>query len=116
MAIIWPAGLPQLPLYGWSESLGKTFARFETDAGPAQQRHRYTAAVRKFSMPLALTEAQMDTLDTFYTTTTSGGSLAFDWQHPRTGATESFRFTEELSSVETNPGLYRVNLALEMLP
>ena len=116
MAIIWPAGLPQLPLIGWSEDLGKTTARFQTDAGPAQVRQRFTAGVRQLTMPLALTETQMDTLDTFYTTTTSGGALAFDWQHPRTGATESFRFLAPPNATEVTHGLYRLSLSLELLP
>lgn len=116
MPIVWPASLPQTPLIGWSEDLGNGTIRTPTDHGPAQVRRRYTATVRNFSMPLALTESQMNTLDTFWETTTAQGSLRFEWQHPRTGATHEFRFLEQPKPTEAAHGLYRLSLPMELMP
>lgn len=58
----------------------------------------------------------MDTLDSFYESTLAGGSLSFDWLHPRTGQSKSFRFLAPPKATEAARGLYRMTLQLEMLP
>jgi len=114
--LVWPPSLPQEPLIGWVEQWAETRVRTETDSGPAKVRRRFTAGVRQLQLPLALTEAQMATLDTFFDSTTAGGALRFEWQHPRTGATHEFRFLDPPQIQESNPGLYRLTLNLELLP
>ena len=116
MPIVWPVALPDLPLMSWSESFAETRIRTETDTGPAKVRRRSTAGVRNLSLPFALTEAEMATLDTFFHTTTAGGSLRFEWQHPRTGVTYEMRFLDAPQFTETDRGLYRGVIQFEALP
>lgn len=116
MPIVWPPTLPALPLIGWSETFAETRVRTETDSGPAKVRQRYTSGVRKLSLPFALTEAQMADLDDFFTTDTAGGSLRFEYEHTRTGTTYEMRFLAPPQFSETDPGLYRGTIELEVLP
>ncbi len=115
----WPATLPDEPLLaGYRERAPKTALRTEMDAGPAKQRNRFTAGVRPFGFTMDLTRAQVDTLDAFFITTLEGGTLAFDWTHPRTLAAVSFRFvaieTPEYTAVSQQD--WRARLKLEILP
>lgn len=87
--------------------------RSETDTGPAKVRRRFTRAVRRVQVTMALTAAQVETLDTFHTTTLADGSLKFELVHPRTGLTHEFRFVGELSWVEQANGFYRTAFELE---
>ena len=115
-AIVWPPTLPA-PGFNWSETPVPNTVRTPTDTGPAKVRRRFTAQVTNLDLPYDLTKAEADLLvDTFYEVTTAGGSLRFDYPHPRTGATVECRFREPPAFVETNPGLYRGTVRLEVLP
>lgn len=116
MPIVWPVALPDLPLMGWGETFAETRVRTQTDTGPAKVRQRSTAGVRNLSLPFALTESQMGTLDTFFHTDTAGGSLRFEWEHPRTGVTYEMRFLDPPQFAETDRGLYRGTISIEVLP
>lgn len=119
MPLVWPASLPQQPLYdGYQEQAPNLVIRSQMDAGPPKIRQRFTAGIRTFAMRLALTKAQVATLDTFFVTTAAGGSIAFEWVHPRTGATVNYRFV-----VPPQPkyhadadDVWWAELALEILP
>lgn len=114
----WPITLPQRVLAdGYQEPLPEMTIRSEMDAGPAKVRRRFTAAVRTIRCQLALTAAQVTTLDTFYVTTLAGGSLSFDWVHPRTQATVAFRFAAPPQlQPETGGSSWIASLELEILP
>lgn len=116
MAIVWPPALPDMLLIGWSESFEERRVRTQTETGPAKVRQRYTAGVRNLSLPMALTPAQLAILDTFFHTDTAGGSLRFEWQHPRTGATYEMRFLSAPQFAESDRGLYRGVIEVEALP
>lgn len=113
MPIVWPASLPNLPQLGWGEKKLENRIRSETDTGPAKVRRRFTRAVRRVSLPLVLTTAQAATLDDFHTNTLSDGVLRFDYVHPRTGLTHSFRFFNGFNLSEPANGMYRTSLELE---
>lgn len=111
----WPSSLPQLSLLaGAAETVQDATIRSEMDVGPAKRRRRYTAAVRRFSVPLILTVAQVATLETFYETTLSGGVDAFDWVHPRTLAAVSLAFVARYQLQPIGAGYYQVVLELEL--
>jgi hypothetical protein len=114
----WPASLPQDPLaQGFSEQAPNTVIRTTMEAGPPKMRRRFTAGIRNIECQLRLTSAQTDTLDLFFETTLAGGSLSFDWKHPRTGATVTFRFVEPPSYGAVARGtLWWASLKLEILP
>ena len=113
----WPASLPQQVLLdGYGESAPDGALRTQMDAGPAKLRRRTTAVVRTVSGAVVLDASQVATLDSFYLNSLSGGTLAFDWTHPRTLAAASFRFTAPPAYVPIGGGHWRASLALEILP
>lgn len=113
MALVWPATLPQVPEYGWTETKLDNRVRSDTDSGPAKVRRRFTRAVRRVQITMALTTAQVFALDVFHTTTLADGSLKFEMVHPRTGITYEFRFVGELAWTEQANGFYRTSFELE---
>lgn len=115
MPIVWPSSLDAALLYGWTEGFPNRVIRTQTDSGPVKVRQRYTAGVRPLAIPVALTDAQAATLDSFFDSDTSGGSLRFEWQHPRTGATHEMRFIEP-PQLTGDRGLHRGTLKVEILP
>lgn len=89
----WPATLPDFVLEaGFQESFPDQSIESPVDAGPAKVRRRFTASIRTFRMTIQMTEAQANIMDEFYEDTLAGGSLSFDWVHPRTRAFRTFRF------------------------
>lgn len=114
----WPASLPQkLLLSGFSEQPPDTRIRGEMDQGPPKMRRRSTASSRPINGEIHCTASQVETLDDFYNDTVDGGTLRFDWEHPRTGSAVEMRFRERPSYSEAiSNDLYRVRLRLEIMP
>ena len=114
----WPASLPQLvAVEGYEESPPETALRTEMEAGPAKLRRRFTAGVRPLSVLLDLDAAQVETLDGFFVTDLAGGSLRFDWVHPRTQATVELRFLRPpVYRPLGSDAAWRAALHLEILP
>ena len=109
----WPSGLPQLSLLEGAFEAGQgVTVRSEVDVGPAKVRRRYTDEVVRFSVPLILTAAQVDILETFYSTTLDAID-PFDWTHPRTRVAVSFAFVSRPSYSPIGAGFYQTSLELE---
>jgi hypothetical protein len=119
---VWPVSLPQSFELGVQDTRQQGFIRSTTDTGPYKQRKRFTATSRFLSGSMLLTGTQRATFETFYTTTISEGSDAFDFTDPSTFATISARFVQPpaLSGVAggaTSTTLqFRIDLLLEVLP
>ena len=91
--VAWPSGLPQeVAGDNYVEAVPNNAIRSLTEVGPAKVRKRSTSAVRPFVVMVPMSEADIDTLDTFFVTTLSDGTIPFTWTHPRTGAAATFRF------------------------
>ena len=88
--IVWAATLPQeVEVDGYVESLPDLALRSQPDVGPAKLRRRCTSNVRPFTCTMhGLTDSEATALDTFYITTTLGGTLAFEFPHPRLGTVD----------------------------
>lgn len=114
----WPSTLPQRVLSeGYQEIAPDMVLRSEMDAGPAKVRRRFTAAVRTVRCQIALTSAQVATLDSFYVGTLAGGSLTIDWVHPRTQAATTFRMRQPPQyTAESGGSSWIAQLELEILP
>ena len=115
-AIDWPLTVaPQQS--GYNETPPNTTLATEMNAGPQKVRLRYTAAPRRFSLTYHLTKAEVATLDTFYNTTTLGGTLEFNWTNPRTAGSVEARFVPgkppTYSAIEIDGD---VSVQLEILP
>ena len=120
----WPATLPQrLQEQGYKETFPKTIIRTQMDAGPAKVRRRTSANVRLIEGTLILTSAQVEILDDFYNgsdsaTETVGGSITFDWKHPRypDGDDVEMRFVEPPDVAAIGGNYYSAALKLEIMP
>lgn len=114
---VWPASLP-LPLSNTlQETPPQSLIRTQMDGGVPKVRRRSTATVRKLSFQLMLSAAQVSALDTFFVTTTLGGSDSFDYTHPRTSAAVTARFTTPPTYADANTGdHYLTTIELEILP
>ena len=113
----WPDTLPASPLLeNFRELLPETTIRTDMDTGPAKIRQRTTAAVGSLMVNYLLSTAETIALDAFYQTTLFGGSGAFDYTHPRTGATLSCRFVSPPEYAPVNGNYFKVTLTLEVLP
>jgi hypothetical protein len=113
----WPSDLPDQPLKrGYEEGPPNVALRTQMDAGPDKIRRRTTAGPRQIAVQFRLSPSQLETLDTFYTDTLEGGTLRFDWTHPRTGTSVEFRFVEPPSYQALRADRYRVQAQLEIMP
>lgn len=114
----WPASLPPPSIDTLKESPPNNAIGTRMDKGPDKVRRRTTANVRPLAFTLQLTDAELQTLDDFYTTDTFSGVSDFDYTHPRTGAAVTARFKPatppqygELAGV-----LWSVTVELEIMP
>lgn len=119
MAIVWPTSLPEFVLNdGFSEQPPTTGTATKMDSGPKKRRRRFTAGERPLKVKLALTEDQVEILDSFFVDDLAGGALTFDWVHPRTGATVEMVFTDCKPPRYSTPGgeKWYAEMELEILP
>ena len=116
MTAAWPATLPQYVLQeGYAENGRENSIRSNMEQGPAKTRKRYTSAIRKFSVALYMTAAQVDIFDAFYESDLAFGSISFTWVHPRTQASGTFRILNQPAYTPTGPN-YKVQFDMELLP
>lgn len=116
---VWPTtgSFPQVVMYeGYQEDVPLTTVRTTMDTGPQKVRRRFTAGPRPFKVQLALTTAQVATLDDFFVNTCYGGALSFTWTHPRTGAGGTFRFKQGIAYSRQGPDLWFAKFEMELLP
>ena len=86
------------------------------EAGAAKLRRRFTAAPRQMELSFRMTPVQVALIRTFYEDTTGGGTLPFDWVHPRDGSTATFRFMEPPRVSATAANLFSISVKLEQMP
>lgn len=115
---VWPSTLPQfVEIPGYDETLPFPVVRTSPEKGPAKQRREFTAAPTPIAfMTDLMNAAQQATFETFYFTTLKHGSLAFDWVHPRTQSTKTYRFVGGPKPVPVSKIHVRYRLSLEILP
>jgi hypothetical protein len=117
MTIEWPETLPSAPLLdGFQEVLPDTALRTSMDEGPAKVRQRGTAGVGQMNVSYILSAAQAGTLADFHAQGLSGGTMRFDFPHPRTGQNVACRFRKAPTLSALNGGYYRARIELEVLP
>lgn len=116
MAETWPVSLPRsMSGVTWGTRDGRM--KSQTDTGPGKIRRRSTAMPYTISGQMLLTRTQLATLDTFITTTTAGGVLAFNFPHPNGGAATLCRFADTLpTKTWAGSGKVSVDIMLEVMP
>lgn len=113
---VWPAGLPtHQEIEGYEETPPELSIRSPMDVGPVKLRRRYSTGPTTWRGSLLVSQAQVATLLTFWRDTLAGGSLAFDWEHPRVGGVVSMRFVRQPMPRHRADGLWTVALEMEIL-
>jgi hypothetical protein len=123
----WPTTLPQSPQKGFSESVGVSVIRSQTDVGPAKQRRR---ANRPSEMTLSflMTTAQTQTLEGFIKNLPNNSTLPgiagtnrFTFTHPRLYTPVEVRIIpnsggEFFTLQYVAPGYWNTSLKFEIMP
>lgn len=114
----WPVSLPQKSQTdGYRESPVSSVLRTSVDVGAPKQRRRYSASVKTLAISILVTTDQIDTFEDFVRDDLQGGSLEFDWIHPRTEDPISARIINGDYSISNAGGPnYFINFSIEILP
>jgi hypothetical protein len=115
MPAIYPSALPQFVLQdGYSEKLNNQTVESQMDTGAVKVRRRFTKQIKQFTVVQQLDQSQLATFEDFWQNTLKGGSLTFDWVHPLTRTTATFRFRNPAPAYTNVGGAYtRVAFTLE---
>jgi hypothetical protein len=118
MPATWPPSLPQYVLeQGYNEKLPEQTIETQVDGGLAKVRRRFTTSSRLFQLSMQMTNAQAADFETFYTDTLAGGSLTFEWVHPRYQTPATFRFRKPAPQHQSIGSEYvRTTMNLELVP
>ena len=120
MAILWPSTLPDKPVSdSYGESIPDPRLRTSMSSGPAKVRRKTAALPVTFSVSLSLSNTQLEEFEDFVETTLDGGTLRFEFAHPRKETTVEMRFVggDSLYTVSAQGvSLFSVSFQLEALP
>lgn len=115
---IWPSTLPQFVLQdGYREAPSDIVKRTLMEVGPPKQRPLFTRGFKKLPVQLSMDLDQVAIFKAFYQDTLLGGTIPFQWVHPRTQEVKTFRANVmEEHSINGDAGRnYKVALVLEVL-
>lgn len=116
---VWPGSLPQSALrQSYKEAPADIVKRTPMSKGPAKQRPLLTRGIKPpIPITMEMDAAQIATLKTFYQETLNGGTIPFQWVHPRLQEVRTFRFKKDDSHTITalDGGYYRVTMLLEVI-
>lgn len=115
---VWPPSLPQNFFIGASFQRRTGFAQFSVDAGPSMRRRIAGNVSTDVRVPMILRAAEMVDFDEFYIETLLDGSLPFDWIHPVTGTTATYRFGAYPSFsilVSAEGNIFQTTMQLELI-
>jgi hypothetical protein len=122
-SIDWPAlPFPQVPMHqGYAQREQSAVIRSQMGYGPAKMRRRTTAAIQPVNASMVLNDTNKATLITFYTATTEGGSVRFNWidflNDPDAITNDvEYRFTSPIQWSSRGPNLWLAVMNLEILP
>ena len=99
----------------FSYNLGETKIRSETEIGPAKMRRRVTRAIDTLSASIDLEFDDWQTLKDFHDTTLDGGVNTFEYVHPFTQVTATFRFVSAPSLSPMGGRMFKVNMQWEQV-
>lgn len=114
----WPASLPQWALQRGFRSGGhKTNIRSEMGYGPAKVRRRTSSDTKPVTISIHVTQAQLDTLESFYNTTLEMGALAFEWVDFETKTDPvDYRFLSRFTTSVYGYDTWTIAMSLERMP
>lgn len=113
---VWPSTLPKPNPDGYQEVMPSNTIRSEMDVGPAKVRKRATSATTKYRLNFEMDNTDVNTLETFFTTTINDGVDTFTMDDPRNGTSETFRIVSPPETVALTGVWFRVSVNMEKLP
>jgi len=114
MADPWPPSLPQIPLRaGYRNTEKDSTISSSMGYGPAKKRARTIASIRNVNASFWLTQAQVNTLETFYR---DYKALTFSWINHLDGSAALYRFTSPPSYEPMGGQYFNTKLTLEIIP
>lgn len=114
----WPVGMPFYAERGsFNEVPESNRSEFKPDVGQAKRRRRSSIATRLLTFTMLLSNAQYESLMTYYTDTLGDGSdNVGPVAHPISGATMNFQFVTEPSIADYGYDKNRVTMSIRKLP
>lgn len=118
MPEVWPSTLPQKLLLGAVLESADNLLESQTDVGPPITRRRSTSAPQPLSGAMVINQAQLDVLSFFVDETILGGALPFTFPEQPGSGVMLVKFTKDGLPKKTSlaPGLYRIEMAMFVLP
>lgn len=114
---VWPVGLPEYVLQqGYGEELQDQNIRTPMEGGAVKTRRRFTARFDLIDVRLIMSSAQVETFETFYYTTLLGGSIVFDWVHPRTQDAKTLQIIGKVRVTPADGDNFNVSMKIEVKP
>ncbi len=109
----WPVSLPTYFLGGgYTETVRDSVIRTSNDTGLPCMRNRYTTDILDISGSMTMTQAQVDTLNIFYSTTLAR-VLLFNMTNPINSVIREMRFVSPPNITHKTGEYYTVQLNLE---
>jgi phage-related protein len=112
MTNTWPSTLPS-PLSGTLEKGDVSpWVSDGSEVGAPRRRKRFTRSLATFKFDMLLSEAQLATLETFYTTTLDHGVENFEWTHPKTSTVYTVQFNAKFKEKHRATDYYDITVEL----
>jgi len=113
MPATWPASLPSFfSSQSYTEGVRDSVIRTQNDIGLPGMRNRYTTDITEISGTMTMTQAQIDTLNTFYSTTLKR-VLTFNMTNPINSVVRELRFISPPTITSKTGRYYTVQLNME---
>jgi hypothetical protein len=90
--------------------------RTQMDVGPPKVRCRSTSGYEQHQYTFLMTATNKAAMKVFYQSTCSFGAETFEWDHPETDVTETWRFISPPTYTKNGPSHYLCTVEAEMLP
>lgn len=114
----WPGTLPDLVSQpDYEEGFADVVIRSPMDTGRPKRRRRFTAAIKSLKVTIPLSGVELDIFTAFYEDDIKGGSLSFNYTHPRTGVAIVVAFVSVPQPARPfGVDRFSVTLDLEIIP
>lgn len=112
----WPSSLPLRPdMDSFVEDMSPDLLKQKMDVGPPKQRRRSTSGYYPIEASYTCDMTQINTFISFYENGCAGGSLPFEWYHPRLNCYITAYFSKyQLNTRDYQQHEIRISLLVQM--
>lgn len=113
----WPGTVNQnVEQDGFAEAPERNVVSFQPEVGPPTERRRTSISTNVFSFTSQCTSAEYDAIVDFYRNTLLDGVLTFTRNHPRTGVSANFKFTDVPKVSQVMEPVYLIAYSMRLMP